>query len=57
MAAVGKRSHFGYFKPLMLCLHKVWKKFFWPPFYVFDFFEENELEALYYFNCDKKKVC
>ena len=31
--------------------------FFWPPFYIFDFSEENELEALYYFNCDKKKVC
>ena len=57
MAAVGKRSRFGYFKPLMLCLHKVLKKFYWPPFYIFDFFEENELEALYYFNCDKKKVC
>ena len=31
------------------------KFFFWPPFYIFDFFEENELAALYYFNCDKKK--
>ena len=26
-------------------------------FYIFDFFEENEFEAFYYFNCDKKKVC
>ena len=31
--------------------------FFFSPFYIFDFFEENELEAFYYFNCDKKKVC
>ena len=38
----------------MFC-RKFEKNFFWPPFYIFDFFEENELEALYYFNCDKKR--
>jgi len=56
MVAVGMHSRFDYFKPLMLCLQKVWKKiFFWPPFYIFDFFEENELKALYFFLLWQKK--